>query len=120
MIDACEIRPEFEPRLGDVVAQEHWCSSGFADTDLDLLLKKHGVRQLIVIGLIARTRVESTVRYGAELGYEVTVVSDANASYPDKQMHAALEVDILNYASAILTTSKVVDAMSSGLWVLKA
>jgi ureidoacrylate peracid hydrolase len=32
---------------------EHWCSSGFAHTDLDLQLKKHGIHQLIVIGLIA-------------------------------------------------------------------
>jgi ureidoacrylate peracid hydrolase len=38
-----EIRAEFEPQPGDVVASEHWCSSGFANTDLDLLLKRHGV-----------------------------------------------------------------------------
>jgi ureidoacrylate peracid hydrolase len=56
------------------VALEHWCSSGFANTDLDLQLKKHGVHQLIVMGLIANNCVESTVRYGAELGYEVTMV----------------------------------------------
>jgi nicotinamidase-related amidase len=37
------------------VATEHWCSSGFANTDLDLQLKKHGIHQLIVIGLIAHT-----------------------------------------------------------------
>src|SRR5262245_36500677 len=30
-----EIRREFEPRPGDIVALEHWCSSGFANTDLD-------------------------------------------------------------------------------------
>jgi ureidoacrylate peracid hydrolase len=48
-----EIRHGFEPHPGDIVAQEHWCSSGFANTDLDLLLKKHGIHQLIVIGLIA-------------------------------------------------------------------
>src|SRR5262245_20690949 len=47
-----EIRDEFKPRQGDIVAQEHWCSSGFANTDLDLQLKKHGVHQLIVFGLI--------------------------------------------------------------------
>lgn len=46
-----EIRSEFEPP-GDIVALEHWCSSGFANTDLDLLLKKHGLHQLIVIRLI--------------------------------------------------------------------
>jgi ureidoacrylate peracid hydrolase len=43
-----EIRPEFAPRPGEIVAQEHWCSSGFANTDLDLQLKKHGIHKLIV------------------------------------------------------------------------
>ena len=31
-----EIRAEFEPHPGDIVAHEHWGSSGFANTDLDL------------------------------------------------------------------------------------
>ena len=109
-----ELHPEFEPRPGDIVALEHWCSSGFANTDLDLQLKKHGIHQLIVMGLIAHTCLEATVRYGAELGYEVTVVEDATASYSDNEMHAALEVNIPNYASAILTTDETVDAISSG------
>jgi ureidoacrylate peracid hydrolase len=108
-----ELRPEFEPQPGDVVAHEHWCSSGFANTDLDLLLKKHGIHRLIVIGLIAHTCVEATVRYGAELGYEVTMVKDATASYSDTEMHAALEINIPNYATAVLTTNEVVNAISS-------
>ena len=104
--------PQFEPQPGDIVAQEHWCSGGFANTDLDLLLKKHGIHRLIVMGLIAHTCLEATVRYGAGLGYEVTVVKDATASYSDREMHAALEVNIPNYASAILTASEVVDAIA--------
>ena len=78
-----EIRREFAPQPGDIVALEHWCSSGFANTDLDVQLKKHGIHQLIVIGLLAHTCVEATVRYAAELGYEVTMVKDATASYSD-------------------------------------
>jgi nicotinamidase-related amidase len=57
--------------------------------------------------------VEATVRYGAELGYEVTVVKDATASYSDEQMHAALEINIPNYASAIVSTNEIVDSISS-------
>ena len=58
-----EIRREFAPQPGDIVALEHWCSSGFANTDLDLQLKKHGMHQLIVIGLIAHTcGVDGTLR----------------------------------------------------------
>jgi ureidoacrylate peracid hydrolase len=33
-----EIRREFAPQPGDIVALEHWCSSGFANTDLDVQL----------------------------------------------------------------------------------
>ena len=35
-----EFRAEFAPGPGEIVVQEHWCSSGFANTDLDLQLKK--------------------------------------------------------------------------------
>ena len=107
-----EIRREFEPQPGDVVASEHWCSSGFANTDLDLQLKKHGIEKVIIIGLIAHTCVEATVRYAAELGYEVTVVKDATASYSDDQMHAALEVNIPNYAAAVVTADEIVEAIT--------
>jgi ureidoacrylate peracid hydrolase len=108
-----EIRAGFEPQPGDVVTAEHWCSSGFANTDLDMQLKKHGIHKVIVMGLIAHTCVEATVRYAAELGYEVTVVKDATASYSDEQMHASLEVNLPNYASAIVTTNEIVAAIAS-------
>ena len=108
-----EIRSEFTPRPGDIVALEHWGSSGFANTDLDLQLKKHGIHKLIVVGLIAHTCVEATVRYAVELGYEVTMVRDATADYSDKEMHAALDVNLPSYASAIVTTNQVVEALSS-------
>jgi nicotinamidase-related amidase len=108
-----EFRSEFAPQPGDIVALEHWCSSSFANTDLDLQLKKHGIHQLIVIGLIAHTCVEATVRFAAELGYEVTVVKDATASYSDKEMQAALDINMPNYASAIATAKEIVDSISS-------
>src|SRR5246500_3285471 len=107
-----EIRAEFAPQPGDIVAQEHWCSSGFANTDLDLLLKRHGIHKLIVIGLIAHTCLEATVRYAAELGYEATVVKDATADYSDEHMHAALDVNLPSYANAIVTTKEVLDSIS--------
>jgi len=108
-----EIRGEFAPQPGDVVTSEHWGSSGFANTDLDLQLKKHGIEKVIVMGLIAHTCVEATVRYAAELGYEVTVVKDATASYSDDHMHAALDVNIPNYASAVVTADEIASALSS-------
>jgi ureidoacrylate peracid hydrolase len=108
-----EFRTELAPQPGEIVAQEHWCSSGFANTDLDLLLKRHGIQKLIVAGLIAHTCVESTVRFAVELGYDVTLVKDATADYSEEFMHAAIVTNLPNYASAIVTTEEVVESLSS-------
>lgn len=45
-------------------------------------------------------------------GGEVTMVKDATADYSDEEMHAALNVNIPNYASAIVTTTELVDSIS--------
>jgi ureidoacrylate peracid hydrolase len=108
-----EIRSEFAPQTGEITALEHWCSSGFANTDLDLQLKKHGIHQLIVIGLLANTCLEATVRFAAELGYEVTVVKDATASFSEEQMHAALDINIPNYANAIVSSEEIIASIST-------
>lgn len=108
-----EFKAEFVPASGEVVASEHWCSSGFANTDLDNQLKRRGIHRLIVIGLIAHTCIEATVRFAAELGYDVTVVKDAIADYSDEMMHAALVINMPNYASAIVTTEQVIAAIKA-------
>ena len=59
------------------------------------------VHQLIVVGLGANTCIDSTVRYAAELGYEVTLVKDAIGSYSSDEMKATLELNAPNYARAI-------------------
>jgi len=63
-----------------------------------------------VVGLIAHTCVEATVRFAAELGYDVTVLRDATTSYSDEHMHAALDINLPNYA-AIMTTAEAIDAL---------
>ncbi len=108
-----KIREGFEPRDGDVVAQEHWCSSGFANTDLDQQLKVHGIHRLIAMGPIANTCLEATVRFAAELGYDVTVVKDATTAASAEEMHAALEINLPNYANAIVSTSQLGESLSS-------
>ena len=76
-----EFNAEFGPRKGDVLIKEHWAQNGFANTDLDLQLKQHGIQKIILVGVIANSCVESTGRYGMELGYHVTLVKDATAAF---------------------------------------
>ena len=41
------------------------------------------------------------------------MVRDATADYGNEEMHAALDINIPSYASAIVTTSEIVESLSS-------
>lgn len=99
---------DFQPREGDIVAKEHWGSSGFANTDLDLRLRQAGIQSVILIGLIANTCIEATGRFAMELGYDVTLVRDATAAFSPEAMHAAHEISGPTYTREILTTAALV------------
>ena len=104
--------PDFAPQPGDIIVSEHWGSSGFANTDLDYLLKQHRISHVILVGLIANTCVEATGRSAAELGYHVTLVRDATAAASAAAMHAAHEINAPTYAHAILTPEGLLDALT--------
>jgi nicotinamidase-related amidase len=103
--------PDFAPQSGDMVATEHWCSSGFANTNLDTLLKQKAITHVILVGLIANTCLESTGKYAVELGYHVTLVRDATAAASAEAMHSAHHINGPTYAHAIITTADLVAAL---------
>jgi hypothetical protein len=45
-------------------------------------------------------------------GSGVTMVKDATADYSDEMMHALLDINIPNYASAVVTAAEVVGALA--------
>lgn len=106
-----EWHPDFAPQSGDIVVKEHWGGSSFANTDLDVLLRQHGITHLIVIGLLANTCIETTSRYAVELGYHVTLVKDATAAFSEDRMHSAHELNGPTYAHTIVTTAELITAL---------
>jgi len=106
-----EFHPDFVPRHGDIVVRQHWGQSGFANTDLDLQLKQHGISHAIIVGLLANTCIDSTARFAMELGYHVTLVRDATAAFSRELMHAAHELSAPTFAHAIVTTKELVSAL---------
>jgi nicotinamidase-related amidase len=103
-----EWHPDFAPKDGDIVVQEHWGSSGFANTDLDFRLKQQGVTHVIIVGLLANTCIEATARYASELGYHVTLVRDATAAFKAEMMHAAHELNGPTFAHVIASTDELI------------
>jgi|SRR5580658_9531244 nicotinamidase-related amidase len=99
---------EFGPKPGDVVAQPHRGLNGFVDTDLDWQLRRRAIERVICIGAGANTCVEGTARHATELGYHVTLVTDASVAAEADGMRAAHAINGPHYAHAVLTTDQVV------------
>jgi nicotinamidase-related amidase len=108
-----EFHADLAPTDGDVVCAEHWTENGFAQTDLDLLLREHGVEHIVLAGMTAPGCVEGTARHAVEMGYAVTLVRDATAAYSQELMHAAHELTGPFFANAIVTTAEVVRRMAT-------
>jgi nicotinamidase-related amidase len=105
--------PDFAPQPGDLICTEHWGSSGFANTNLDTLLKQRGITHVVLVGLIANTCIESTGKYAVELGYHVTLVRDATAAASARAMDCAHEINGPTFAHEILSTTDLLAALSA-------
>ncbi|RXH31894.1 isochorismatase [Bradyrhizobium nanningense] len=60
-------------------------SSVFVSTHIDYLLRNLGIKQLVLCGLVTDQCVESAVRDACDLGYLVTLVPDACATYSQER-----------------------------------
>jgi ureidoacrylate peracid hydrolase len=74
-------------------------SSGFSHTDLDGILRAKGVKTLVLAGIATNWVVESTTRYGAELGYDVTVLEDCCQGFTDEMHDFAFQNTLPYYAT---------------------
>ena len=70
---------ELQPEPGEPVIDKPGYSA-FAHTDLELLLRNHGIRQLILTGVTTEVCVSSTLRHAVDLGFSCLTVADACGS----------------------------------------
>jgi nicotinamidase-related amidase len=106
-----EYHPDLQKQPGDLEARQHWKSSGFANTDLDFLLKIHDIDHVILAGMRANTCIESTARYAVELGYHTTMLTDAIGAFNMKEMQAAVEIDYPIIGHNVLSTQEFIAAI---------
>jgi nicotinamidase-related amidase len=76
-----------------------------------MMLTQHGIRQIVLIGMRANTCVDTTARFGQELGYHVTLLRDAIGAFAWDEMTATFEINAPQYAHAIPTTEEFLAAV---------
>jgi nicotinamidase-related amidase len=79
--EGIEIHPLVAPEGGEPVLRKT-APNSFLDTGLEDELRGRDVDELVVVGMMTSTCVDSSVRAASELGFEVTLVHDACAA-PD-------------------------------------
>jgi ureidoacrylate peracid hydrolase len=70
---------------GDEIWLPKTSSSVFVSTHIDYILRQLGVKQLILSGIVTDQCVESAIRDACDLGYLVTQVTDACATYTQER-----------------------------------
>lgn len=96
------------PQPGEPVVIKHRYSA-MINTGLDALLKRRGIRSLLLTGVSTDTCVESTGRDAYFMDYYVTMVADCCAAHATRDHDVALERFDRDYG-AIITSAELIAA----------
>ena len=88
-----------------VVTKRSW--GAFASTDLEAFLRERGVTQLVIAGVATSDGVESTARHAYDLGFHVTIASDATTDI-DAEAHQHSLARVLPKLGETATTGELI------------
>lgn len=122
-LPGCAIKPEAWPLPGEPLFQKH-VNSAFIGTDLEAHLRSQGIAALVVVGLTTDHCVSTTVRMAGNLGFDVTVVDDATATFarvapdgthvPADVMHRTALASLHGEFATVRTVAEVLAALAEG------
>jgi nicotinamidase-related amidase len=117
----CKFKVEATPAPGEMWFTKT-VNSAFIGTGLEAYLREHGCASLVVVGLTTDHCISTSVRMAANLGFEVTLVSDATATFDRADLDGAPipadEIQRIHLASlhrefcTVLSTEKVLGAVA--------
>ena len=115
-----QLRPGFEPAPGEPLVVKS-VNSAFIGTDLDLKLRRLGASRVIAFGISTDMCVSTTVRTGANMGWEMVLVDDAcdcfdlpdgkGGTIPAESVQAAHVATLGFEFCTVVSTAQLIDSL---------
>ena len=106
------IHPLVKPQEGEVVVGKHRVNALYG-TGLDVALRANNILDLVILGFATSGVVLSTVRYGADLDFNLFVVEDC-CTDPDADVHDFLTQRIFPRQAEVVGSDDIIKAL--GAW----
>lgn len=103
-----KIDPSIEPLQNEIVITKRRISA-FTGSDLEVVLRAHGIQQLVLTGIATSGVVLSTIREAADKDYRLTVLSDGCGD-ADEEVHRVLTTKVFPRQGEVLTVEEWVKA----------
>ncbi|WP_222982076.1 cysteine hydrolase family protein [Flagellimonas meishanensis] len=114
--------PAVQPKEGEPVIQKN-VNSAFIGTDLEQRLKTQNISEVVILGLTTEHCVSTSTRMAANLGFQVTLISDATAAFdkigidgkriPAEVIHNTALANLKDEFATIKTTEALLDVINN-------
>ncbi len=107
--DWADFVPEMVPKEGDIIiTKKQW--GAFYGTELELQLRRRGMKTIVLCGISTNHGVESTARFAYEYGFQQVFAEDAMTSMSAEWHNAAIEI-AFKRMGRIRKTDEILDAL---------
>lgn len=99
---------EVDVAPGEIVLRKHRYSA-FIGTGLDVLLRKRGIRSVVIVGVATNVCVESTARDASMMDFYTVVAEDGVATRASRERHDNALAEITSCFGMVVPTSRILD-----------